>query len=31
MARGLVLAGINEPDLSVEATPVGLDRIPILG
>lgn len=31
MARGLVYAGINEPDLSVEATPVGLDRVPILG
>jgi len=31
MARGLVYAGINEPDLSVEATAVGLDIMPILG
>jgi len=31
MARALVYAGINEPDLSVEATAVGLDRMPILG
>jgi len=31
MARGLIYAGINGPDLSVEDTAVGLDRMPILG
>lgn len=31
MARGLVYAGTNEPDLSEEVAAVGLDRMPILG
>ncbi|MFZ2054609.1 MAG: transposase family protein [Candidatus Aminicenantales bacterium] len=30
MARGLVYAGLNAPDLSGEVTPIGLDRTPIL-
>jgi hypothetical protein len=30
MARGLVYAGLNAPDLSGEINPIGLDRTPIL-